>query len=321
MEFRDKQGEEKLPISLKGLYFIGGLFSSCLLFLFIIIFGLKNNDAIGIIILGICAIGIAICSTRIVETQKRLYAFIFPLFITGYGLVACWFAWSYDASSFTIFGVLLITSVISWIFCRNHVLRQCIMLTILWLIPHLFFKIKFSNNPYFIYYAIILMGIYMLTIIHDADHIKNPNVASEIYVQYIPTIRFCTAAMAIYFVLAGKDQLGQSILCAILSAITISIFFIKKCYGKERLIGFALALVVFAASIVTPNIALAILGLLLTFTVLDYAGMAMFGIFLLYSIGNFYYDLDTALIHKSYVLMGSGALFLSLFFVYKKITK
>ena len=65
----------------------------------------------------------------------------------------------------------------------------------------------------------------------------------------------------------------------------------------------------------------AILGLILAYTVLDYFSIAAFGIFMAYSLGKFYYDLDMLLVHKSYLLMASGIVFLSLFYFIKKLAK
>jgi len=68
-------------------------------------------------------------------------------------------------------------------------------------------------------------------------------------------------------------------------------------------------------------VAFAFLGILLAFTMLDYVGLAIFAAAFTVAISKFYYDLDMLLIHKSYLLMASGAVFLLMFFIIKRLTK
>ena len=65
----------------------------------------------------------------------------------------------------------------------------------------------------------------------------------------------------------------------------------------------------------------AFLGMMLSFMILDYKCLTIFAAAFVASISKFYYDLDILLIHKSYLLMGVGALFLLIFFCIKLLTK
>jgi hypothetical protein len=168
------------------------------------------------------------------------------------------------------------------------------------------------------YYSILLMVIYGLTIWFDADKFKKENL----YAQYIPTLRFCIVVVAIPHALLGIDNVAQSIICALLSfAVALFILSKQEIGSTKKALGTALVLLGCAASCVTPNVSLAVLGLILTYMVLDKFGVVAFGLFLIYSIGKFYYDMEILLSHKSYLLMGSGIIFLLLFFFINRLKK
>jgi uncharacterized membrane protein len=157
-----------------------------------------------------------------------------------------------------------------------------------------------------------------LTIWFDADKFKKENL----YAQYIPTLRFCIVVVAIPYALLGIDNVIQSIICALLSfAVALFILSKQEIGSTKKALGTTLVLLGCAASCVTPNVSLAVLGLILTYMVSDKFGVVAFGLFLIYSIGKFYYDMEILLSHKSYLLMGSGIIFLLLFFFINRLKK
>lgn len=316
MEFTDKYDlteGTKLTWPLKLLFFIGGQITMLMLAPLV----LMVEDSVGaVLVLGLCLIIGSIIMTRKVDNEKLILSVALPLFFSGEGLFMLIYH-EMPESAFWFFEICVL--IVSWIFCRNHFMRQLILLSIVSVFPRMFDFIGYSFlKDFSFYYAILLMVIYGLTIWFDADKFKKENL----YAQYIPTLRFCIVVVAIPYALLGIDNVAQSIICALLSfAVALFILSKQEIGSTKKALGTALVLLGCAASCVTPNVSLAVLGLILTYMVSDRFGVVAFGLFLIYSIGKFYYDMDILLSHKSYLLMGSGIIFLLLFFFINRLKK
>jgi hypothetical protein len=256
--------------------------------------------------------------TRKVDNEKLILSVALSLFFPG-EVLSSFMLINHEMpeSAFWFFEFCVL--IVSWIFCRNHFMRQLILLSIVSVFPQMFDFIGYSFlKDFSFYYSILLMVIYGLTIWFDADKFKKENL----YAQYIPTLRFCIVVVAIPHALLGIDNVAQSIICALLSfAVALFILSKQEIGSTKKALGTALVLLGCAASCVTPNVSLAVLGLILTYMVLDKFGVVAFGLFLIYSIGKFYYDMEILLSHKSYLLMGSGIIFLLLFFFINRLKK
>lgn len=277
-----------------------------------------DGSAGAALVLGLCLIIGSIIMTRKVDNEKLILSVALPLFFSGEVLSSFMLIdHEMPKSAFWFFEFCVL--IVSWIFCRNHFLRQLILLSIVSVFPLMFDFIGYSFLKNFsFYYSILLMVIYGLTIWFDADKFKKENL----YAQYIPTLRFCIVVVAIPYALLGIDNVAQSIICALLSfAVALFILSKQEIVSTKKTLGTALVLLGCAASCVTPNVSLAVLGLILTYMVLNKFGVVAFGLFLIYSIGKFYYDMEILLSHKSYLLMGSGIIFLLLFFFINRLKK
>jgi hypothetical protein len=316
MEFTDKYDlteGTKLTWPLKLLFYIGGQITMLMLAPLV----LMVEDSVGaVLVLGLCLIIGSIIMTRKVDNEKLILSVALPLFFSGEGLFMLIYH-EMPESAFWFFEICVL--IVSWIFCRNHFMRQLILLSIVSVFPRMFDFIGYSFlKDFSFYYSILLMVIYGLTIWFDADKFKKENL----YAQYIPTLRFCIVVVAIPYALLGIDNVAQSIICALLSfAVALFILSKQEIGSTKKALGTALVLLGCAASCVTPNVSLAVLGLILTYMVLDKFGVIAFGLFLIYSIGKFYYDMEILLSHKSYLLMGSGIIFLLLFFFINRLKK
>lgn len=316
MEFTDKYDlteGTKLTWPLKLLFYIGGQITMLMLAPLV----LMVEDSVGaVLVLGLCLIIGSIIMTRKVDNEKLILSVALPLFFSGEGLFMLIYH-EMPESAFWFFEFCVL--IVLWFFCRNHFMRQLILLSIVSVFPRMFDFIGYSFLKNFsFYYSILLMVIYDLTIWFDADKFKKENL----YAQYIPTLRFCIVVVAIPYALLGIDNVAQSIICALLSfAVALFILSKQEIGSTKKALGTALVLLGCAASCVTPNVSLAVLGLILTYMVLDKFGVVAFGLFLIYSIGKFYYDMEILLSHKSYLLMGSGIIFLLLFFFINRLKK
>ena len=314
MEFTDKYDlteGTKLTWPLKLLFFIGGQITMLTLVAPI------AGSAYVALVLGLCLIIGSIIMTRKVDNEKLILSVALPLFFSG-EVLSSFMLINHEMpkSAFWFFEFCVL--IVSWIFCRNHFLRQIILLSIVSVFPLMFDFIGSFLKNFWFYYAILLMVIYGLTIWFDADKFKKENL----YAQYILTLRFCIVVVAIPCALLGIDNVAQSIICALLSfAVALFILSKQEIGSTKKALGTALVLLGCAASCVTPNVSLAVLGLILTYMVSDKFGVVALGLFLIYSIGKFYYDMEILLSHKSYLLMGSGIIFLLLFFFINRLKK
>lgn len=319
MEFTDKYDlteGTKLTWPLKLLFYIGGQITMLTLGFPLAL--MVDGSAGTALVLGLCLIIGSIIMTRKVDNEKLILSVALPLFFSGEVLSSFMLIdHEMPKSAFWFFEFCVL--IVSWIFCRNHFLRQLILLSIVSVFPLMFDFIGYSFLKNFsFYYAILLMVIYGLTIWFDADKFKKENL----YAQYIPTLRFCIVVVAIPYALLGIDNVAQSIICALLSfAVALFILSKQEIGSTKKALGTALVLLGCAASCVTPNVSLAVLGLILTYMVSDKFGVVALGLFLIYSIGKFYYDMEILLSHKSYLLMGSGIIFLLLFFFINRLKK
>ena len=319
MEFTDKYDlteGTKLTWPLKLLFYIGGQITMLMVGAPLAL--MVEGSAGAALVMDLCLIIGSIIMTRKVDNEKLILSVALPLFFSG-EVLSSFMLINHEMpkSAFWFFEFCVL--IVSWIFCRNHFLRQIILLSIVSVFPLMFeFKgYSFLKNFSF-YYSILLMVIYGLTIWFDADKFKKENL----YAQYIPTLRFCIVVVAIPYALLGIDNVAQSIICALLSfAVALFILSKQEIVSTKKTLGTALVLLGCAASCVTPNVSLAVLGLILTYMVLDKFGVVAFGLFLIYSIGKFYYDMEILLSHKSYLLMGSGIIFLLLFFFINRLKK
>lgn len=319
MEFTDKYDlteGTKLTWPLKLLFYIGGQITMLMVGAPLAL--MVDGSAGAALVLGLCLIIGSIIMTRKVDNEKLILSVALPLFFSG-EVLSSFMLINHEMpkSAFCFFEICVL--IVSWIFCRNHFLRQIILLSIVSVFPLMFDFIGYSFLKNFsFYYSILLMVIYGLTIWFDADKFKKENL----YAQYIPTLRFCIVVVAIPYALLGIDNVAQSIICALLSfAVALFILSKQEIVSTKKALSTALVLLGCAASCVTPNVSLAVLGLILTYMVLDKFGVVAFGLFLIYSIGKFYYDMEILLSHKSYLLMGSGIIFLLLFFFINRLKK
>lgn len=318
MEFTDKYDlteGTKLTWPLKLLFYIGGQMT--MLMVGFPLASMVDGSAGAALVLGLCLIIGSIIMTRKVDNEKLILSVALPLFFSG-EVLSSFMLINHEMpkSAFWFFEFCVL--IVSWIFCRNHFMRQLILLSIVSVFPLMIDFIGSFLKNFWFYYAILLMVIYGLTIWFDADKFKKENL----YAQYIPTLRFCIVVVAIPCALLGIDNVAQSIICALLSfAVALFILSKQEIGSTKKALGTALVLLGCAASCVTPNVSLAVLGLILTYMVSDKFGVVAFGLFLIYSIGKFYDDMDILLSHKSYLLMGGGIIFLLLFFFINRLKK
>lgn len=275
--------------------------------------------------LSVVAIVCAIVFSQDTESDDNdvlLLLVAFPLFIVG-------FTFGYVAGSghLTLTLVLqFVAAVLSFALSKMHLCRQmllCYALVVLPLIGFSYFDLFVSGhsmkdrNIELSCFAIIVayMGLFAATI-------RDNWFASTAIKDFLKTIRFATAAISV--VLLWFIHSDNTVFAIVFAAISFAIAFSllrKYVTGKRLIESCILALLCCASTAMYPAMALPIVGMLLSFWILDYVCLVIFSAVFVCGIAKFYYDLDMLLINKSYVLMASGALFLLMFYFIKRVTK
>ena len=246
----------------------------------------------------------------------------FPLFIVG-------FAFGYIAGDHHLTLTLVlqfVAALLSLALSKIHLCRQMLLCYASVVLPLIFFS-YFDNflsghamkdrNIELSCFAIIVayMGIFAATI-------KDNWFASIGIKDELKTIRFATAAVSVALLwFIHRDNTAFAIVFSIISFVIACILLRKYVTGKRLIEGYVLALLCCASTAVYPAMAFPIVGLLLSFLILDYVCLVIFSAAFICGISFFYYDLEMLLVNKSYLLMASGALFLLAFYYIKRVSK
>ncbi|MBO7144377.1 MAG: DUF4401 domain-containing protein [Salinivirgaceae bacterium] len=292
---------------IKILLFIGSLFIAALVLSFFII---ESVDSIAAILFSLMALSGAVIHTVKSDNDTGAMLIALPLFITGYVLM---FLSGWDES--LLLFIQLLISAVSFYFSKSYSIGQILLLYSLALLPAIFFSFDgpFHSRHFHIYSFVIIL-IYMVLY---AATIKPWLFSIDIIARHIRTFKFSTALISAVLVFWALPL--YSIVFAAASY-AISVVLLKKYVkGRNLIIGCVLALLCCASTAAYPVMALAFLGMLLAFAMLDYVGLVIFSATLIVGISKFYYDLNMSLVNKSYMLLASGALFLLLFYCIKRL--
>jgi hypothetical protein len=312
-----------LPWPLLIVMGLGGVIIAALLVGMVAI-NVRDNKIV-YVVFSVIAIILAIAVSRSDESEdkevKSLLA-SYPLFIIG-------FTFGYIAGIDFLTQTLVlqfVVALLSFALSKIHLCRQMLLCYASVVLPLIFFsyfdhlfsgRAMKDGNIEMSCFAIIVayMGIFAATI-------KDNWFASTAIGDYLKTIRFATAAVSVALLwFIHRDNTAFAIVFAIISFVIACILLRKYVTGKRLIEGYILALLCSASTAVYPAMAFPIVGMLLSFLILDYVCLVIFSAAFICGISFFYYDLEMLLINKSYLLMASGALFLLAFYYIKRVTK
>ena len=274
--------------------------------------------------LSVVAIVCAIVFSQDSESDNNdvlLLLVAFPLFIVG-------FTFGYIAGSdhMTLtFALQFVAAILSFALSKMRSCRQmliCYAAVVLPLVCFSYFDLLTDHNMKdrnmeMSCFAIIVayMGIFAATI-------RDKWFASTVVKDYLKTIRFATTAVSVVLLwFIHGDNTAFAIVFAAISFVIACILLRNYVTGEKLIVGYILALSCSMSTALYPAMALPIVGMLLSFLVLDYVCLVIFSATFVGGLAYFYYDLDMLLINKSYLLMASGALFLLAFYYIKRVIK
>ena len=275
--------------------------------------------------LSVVAIVCAIVFSQDTESDDNdvlLLLVAFPLFIVG-------FTFGYVAGDHHLTLTLVlqfVAAILSFALSKMRLCRQMLICYASVVLPLIFFS-YFDNflsghamknrNIEMSCFAIIVvyMGIFAATI-------RDKWFASTVVKDYLKTIRFATAAVSVVLLwFIHGDNTAFAIVFAAISFVIACILLRNYVTGEKLIVGYILALSCSMSTALYPAMALPIVGMLLSFLVLDYVCLVIFFATFVGGLAYFYYDLDMLLINKSYLLMASGAFFLLMFYFIKRAIK
>lgn len=301
---------------------LGGLLIAVLVTFFILMTTYENWRTTATILSILFIIG-AIATT---QKDNDIIAMLFglPLYITGFvlGFVAL------KSESIAMI-VEFIVAIIAFALCKSQTCRKCLLFYILWLPLQIGWS--FTNFHHDSLFSSVWSYIIVLIYIAIFGGTINQKRIEHLEVDhYLPVVRFTTAlvigvALCYMSFFQGVTQFAFFYAIAFIFAsasFAIAYHLLSKhISGAKLAISCLLALLCCAATTVYPAMAPAFLGMILSYMILDYKCLTIFAAAFIACVSRFYYDMDILLIHKSYLLMGAGALFLLIFFCIKLLTK
>lgn len=177
-------------------------------------------------------------------------------------------------------------------------------------------------------HLIIIGCVLKMTYLHlyEADIISKNDFFNSSYAPLRLGLIF--SLIGLLFIVGKGGHIGglefSYIWFSSLVIIGANLFSINKIMGSleieqgKRTLVMALATVIFLPTIFSPFISGAILILILNYHLGCRTGIAIGVISLIYSVSQYYYDLNLTLLQKSIVLMLSGVLFLLAYFIFNK---
>lgn len=317
---------KSLPAPLMIVMGFGGVIIAALTVGFIVL-NVRDNKIVYAVLSVISIICAIILSQNRASDDDEVLSLLgaYPLFFTGFtfGYIA---GFEYLTLTFVL---QLVAAVLSFAFSKIRMCRQMLLCYASVMLPLIFFSnfdglstllSNYGKIPPAIEiscFAIIVayMGVFAATI-------KDKWFASTVLKDYLTTIRFATAIISV--VLLKSIQNDNTFFAIVFAAISFVIAFTllrKYVTGKRLIESCALVLLCCASTAMYPAMALSIVGMLLSFLILDYACLFLFSVAFVCGIAKFYYDLDMLLINKSYLLLASGSLFLLMFYFIKRVSK
>ncbi len=317
--YEDQRHDQSLAIkifSVLGAVFACGTFTA---FLFMINF---FQTAFGFIGTGIVFL---IAAFVIDKVGKRIFldSISLCLFLLGIGLIG--FGFDHLPIRFTFVALYLVLISLGSIFIsRGYIINFSACLLAIWFCFAMIMDTAYKEWNYMLTGILGLLTTYFL--LNEARLISFSKGMAH---RYLPIRTALTLAflVALYPVSRFSSLDFTSIYRIILSIVFIALIlyilsgiFRRMGYGsKKQRFGILLVLLLcLAATVIFPGISGALLISLICFHIHYKTGFVAGMIAFLYYLGQYYYDLEFTLLYKSLFMMGSGILFLALYFITRK---
>ena len=319
------QSSQFSNLAVKILSVIGGFLGSLFFLGFLLVLGLYDTPVVALVmgVILICvAIGIDRNETSVLLDTISLSNFLIGGFLIGFGLVDL----TGEDENLLILVAMIIASI-SFFFAKGFMLRMICVLIFngSWLALILENRI----NSAFHFQIIFLLAGFVYLSFFEAKLISKNAFCNSIYKPL--HAGFLVSLSFALFLLANSWKMEVYFFNDWISSVTIflaNLFVVFKILEgiklsdeKNKIWIYVLSVFVFLPTFLMPSIGGAILVLLTSYHIGQRVGIALGMIGLIYFGMQFYYDLNMTLLIKSIILMVSGVVFLSAYYLYNANAK
>jgi hypothetical protein len=273
----------------------------------------------GLLALGTLFIAAAVLINKIYDKiiidTLSVSSFIIGFILFGLGFVG------QTADENGLFVALIIIALVSLCIVRNFILSFISVL----IISGSILALILSNRAYDVItvYVSVLALITTWFFISEAKIITACKSLSELYNPVRTGLIFSFIAGLIILAAGKYISISQNFnyisSLIIIAAIVYLVSILLKMNIKTKLI--ICVLTVLVLMVLSPAISGSILIILLSFRVNYKTGLVLGLILLIYSVSQYYYDLNLTLLIKSILMMSSGILFIALYLLFTRINR
>lgn len=315
--------ENTSSLAIKTLSIIGGMLASFAFLGFLLMIGLSSSVA-GLISFGVICIGIGLFMTRKLDTilldTMAISLYAIGCFLIGFGCVEA------SINETTLCWIFIAIGLISLLVTQNYILSFLVILMI-----NSSFVIIFnmsSSRILYTLFTVVIIGLLMIVFLYEAKLIKLHIIVSKLYSAL--RIGLLITFIGLFyidgnFLYMSHLEISQWLVTL---ALVLSIGYlvhrllelldVKNITYRSSIYGMCLLIVL--ATHQTPAIAASLLIVLLSFYVNYKTGLAIGILALIYFVISYYYYLNISLLIKSLILIGSGFVFLIMYFLMVKKT-
>ena len=249
------------------------------------------------------------------------------LFLLGYGLFSMGF-YASGGSAFQTHSIFILFGIITLFLSKSYILSFLSVLIIFGSSIAVLFDLEIFDLIHAIYICIVLLFIYYT--FKEGRLMKSSLLSGKQYMSIRTGLVF-SYMICLYFISSPRISEGNWHFNWISSGFNIIIVnWLIHCLLKrfqcdelgKRIFIFLIVTVCLGFTAMSPAISGSLLLLLLSFKVNYKTGFALGILGFIYFLGQYYYDLDLSLLHKSISMMASGLFFLILYLmIFKKSTQ
>ncbi len=317
----ERKLENNRGMAIKVLSIFGGILSSFAFLGFLFILGIYDSSS-GMLVLGLGLVASAILLSNRFD-KLIIDALSVCMYVVGFILLMVAFI-SLDFHEDAILMLSIILSLITLFFGKNYLLSfisvVAVGLSLLLLI--------ISNDAHeAVHFYIVLYAVgitYFL--LEEASLLTGASLVARLYE---PVRIGLVVSLLMGILMLGRDRLipsSNNFIWISSAAIIVCVLFTIRTILVDLQIGpknktyviYVLSLLSLLPTVLAPAISGSLLIVLLSYKVNYKTGFVIGLVALVYSIGQYYYDLKFTLLTKSILLMVSGTLFLFFYFYLKK---
>lgn len=308
-------------LAIKVLSVFGGILASITFIGFLFLAGLSNSGT-ALIITGAMLLSLSVWLNKEFDTilmdTASISAFLISFLLMAYGLLEM----ELDPNLVLIIFILLSLVCLIWVhnyvyaFISILVINGCLLTLIM------------SNEAYdLIHVLIMFLTVVLLMVFHKEAYLitKNKKLSGLYFplrLGLVISLLTCLYMLSIGGMFPFRSELVWFSSVVMIAGVLYSLESVFKVMDIEETskknIIYGSALLLLAPTILSPAITGSLLILLLCFRVNYKTGLTIGVISFIYAIGQYYYDLHFTLLVKSVLMMLSGLLFLTLYFVIQK---